>query len=586
MALSSSVVTLGIFVGIYALLALGLNLKFGYSGLLDIGHVAFFLVGAYTSALLVAPPPSTQQFANYILGLGWTWLPAIAVGTFVAGVFGMLVALPAIRLREDYLAITLLGVSVIVQRVIQVEGWLANGPGTLRGYSVPLSAHFPLPSAEPFVLSLFGVEIVSLPGELVLGTVVLAVWTLVVGALSLVGDLRTARTARARVVNAVFGVLTLGVGFLAARRAQARGRPAVHAFAAALPVAALAAVTAAAGLGTSAVFVFFGLPSLFTWVFGAVALADHYASLSRRDALVAVGLALAFVAAFAPLVVLGGGSGTSSTVGFLGTVVLLVAFLYGIYALASRWDRLGSDDETGFVSVVGIGAVVLFVLRYFVLALIQPFKSGGVAGAASNLLQNLLWLMRFESVTVDPARFLAGTVVTVGYSRFLLVTILATVGAVYVALETAVTSPFGRVLKAIREDESVATALGKNTFAYKIETMILGSAVAGLAGALWAIYTTSLVFSMFAPRVTFFALLMVIVGGTANNRGVILGSVIYWAFERGTSDIAGFFPTAARTSIQALRLAFIGALLIVILYYRPEGIWGERHMVTGSDGGE
>lgn len=586
MALSSSVVTLGIFVGIYALLALGLNLKFGYGGLLDIGHVAFFLIGAYTSALLVAPSPSTQQFANYVLGLNWPWLPAIAVGTLTAGVVGMLVALPAIRLREDYLAITLLGVSVIVQRIVQVEAWLANGPGTLRNYDVPLSTQFPLPSAEPYVLSLFGADVASLPGELVLGTVVLAVWTPVVGALSLVVDLRTARTARERVVNAVFGVLTLGVGLLAARRAQARGRPVVHALAAAFPVAALAGVTAAAGFGTGTVFVFFGLPSLFTWFFGAVALADHYDSFSRRDALVAVGLALAFVAAFVPLVVLADGG--SLTVGLLATVVLLVAFLYGIYALAGRWDRLGSDDGTGtgFVSVVGAGAVVLFALRYFVLALVQPFNTGGVAGAAANLLQNLLWLMRFESVTVDPARFLAETVVTVGYSRFLLVTILVTVGAVYVALETAVASPFGRVLRAIREDESVATALGKNTFAYKIEAMILGSAVAGLAGALWAVYATSLVFSMFAPRVTFFALLMVIVGGTANNRGVVLGSVIYWAFERGTSDIAGFFPTAARSSVQALRLAFVGALLIVILYYRPEGVLGERRMLSGGDDGE
>ena len=128
MALSSSLVSLGIIVGIYAILALGLNIKFGYAGLLDIGHVAFYLTGAYVTALLVLPPASEQAFTTYILGWSWPWLPAIAAGTLVAGLLGMLVALPAIRLREDYLAIAVLGISVILKRIVQSEGWLANGP--------------------------------------------------------------------------------------------------------------------------------------------------------------------------------------------------------------------------------------------------------------------------------------------------------------------------------------------------------------------------------------------------------------------------------------------------------------------------
>ena len=119
MAVSSTLVSLGILVAIYGLLALGLNIKFGFTGLLDIGHVAFYLVGAYLTALLVLPPSSTQQFATYILGWNWPWLPALAAGTAAAGLLGMLVALPAIRLREDYLAIAVLGISVILQRVIQ-----------------------------------------------------------------------------------------------------------------------------------------------------------------------------------------------------------------------------------------------------------------------------------------------------------------------------------------------------------------------------------------------------------------------------------------------------------------------------------
>lgn len=571
MALSSSLVTLGIFVGIYALLALGLNLKFGYNGLLDIGHVAFYLIGAYTTALLVAPPAESQQFIEYALGWNWPWIAAVPVGVLVAGVFGMLVALPAIRLREDYLAITLLGVSVIVQRVVQVEKWLANGPGTLRGYSVPLRNYFPLPGE-------------TVGAAAVLGAVVAVIWATMAYLAGRVVS-RRGGTRGAGVVAALPTAATLGVGNLALLQGL-RSRTSVAWLAVAVGTTAgvVAGLAGLAGYGTSTVFVFFGVPSVLTWLLGAAALAAYYADLTARDAALAAGLAVGFVVAFLPLIFLGGkGTGdASSSVGLLVTVVLLAAYLYGLYSLSDGWADVRTN--AAFVNILGLAAAFLFALRYFLFALVTPFKRGGFGAATTQLLQNVLWLVKFRATTPNLAQFLPQTVVVFDYNRFLLALVFGVLGLVYLGLQLTVSSPFGRVLKAIREDERVATALGKNTFSYKVQTMILGSAIAGLAGALWAIYATSLVFTMFAPRVTFFAFLMVIIGGTANNRGVILGSVIYWAFEQGTSDVAAFFPTAARSSVQALRLAFIGALLIVILYYRPEGIWGERRMVAAGGG--
>lgn len=572
MALSSSLVTFGIFVGIYGLLALGLNLKFGYNGLLDIGHVAFYLIGAYTTALLVAPSPESQQFIEYILGWNWPWFAAIPAGVIVAGIFGMLVALPAIRLREDYLAITLLGVSVIAQRVIQVEKWLANGPGTLRGYGVPLRSYFPLPGTSPQAAAILGVVVGIFWAAMAYFTIQLlarretqsdgtSIATLLpITAVLGVGNLELFNGLRSK-TSSVW--LSIAVGVIAG---------------------SIAGIATSAGNGTSTVFVFFGVPSLFTWILGATALALYYANLTARDVVIAAGLAVAFVVAFLPLILLGGKQtgDVSSSIGLLGTIVLLALYLYGLYYAGSNWTRIGTNSK--FVHLLGVAAVFLFAFRYFLFALVMPFKRGGIGAASTQLLQNILWLMKFQTTTPNLARFLSETVVIFDYNRFLLALIFGILAIVYLMLERTVASPFGRVLKSIREDEDVAIALGKNTFAYKIQTMILGSAIAGLAGALWAIYATSLVFTMFAPRVTFFAFLMVIIGGTANNRGVILGSVIYWAFEQGTSDIAAFFPTAARSSVQALRLAFIGALLIVILYYRPEGIWGERRMVTATGG--
>ncbi|WP_435174500.1 branched-chain amino acid ABC transporter permease [Halorussus sp. AFM4] len=658
MALSSSLVSLGIIVGIYAILALGLNIKFGYTGLLDIGHVAFYLTGAYVTALLVLPPASEQQFTTYILGWSWPWLPAIAVGTLVAGLLGMLVALPAIRLREDYLAIAVLGISVILKRIVQSEGWLANGPGSLRGFSQPFRDFFPLPGD-------------TLGAAALLGFVVFVLWTVATHVLAetgtdsgselaadggKAGDVDTKadggeRTDGSRassdprsdggvtagrtisgtrgvggwVVDGLLALTTLGVGYLAARRSRTRVSEAEQrallgvgglfglaagvvawqafewwtvagvsldwlfglvVFAAVTagfyganrrwaPVAGAVTATAAFAAGVAlgeaviVVSVFLAAVSLFTWVFGAVAVARRYSDLSVRDFGAALGLALTFVACFVPLIVLGGESSgdAMSSLGLFATMALLVAFLYGVYYLGSNWERFGSGVE--FVRIVGVGAIWLFVIRYFGMANIVPFKRGGLDAVVNNTFQNLLWLLKFQ-----------GGVAQFDYSRFLLVLTLASLAMLYYLSEITVESPFGRVLKAIREDEDVATSLGKNTFAYKVQSMMLGSALAGFAGGLTAIYFQSLVHTMFAPRVTFIAFLALIIGGTANNKGMILGATIYWAFQKATADIAAFFPTSARSSVQALRLAFIGALLIVILYYRPEGLWGEQRTVA------
>jgi neutral amino acid transport system permease protein len=561
MALSSSIVSLGIFVGIYALLAIGLNIKFGYGGLLDIGHVTFFLIGAYTAALVVLPPAGGTS-ATYIMGWDMSWFVGILAAMVVASVAGMLIALPAIRLREDYLAITVLGFSVIAKRIVQSEGWLANGPRALRGWDAPFRSSFPLPDAAPVVIEVMGSTLFSIPTELVYGFVVFVLWA--TGAyLVAASDEQDWGIGK----RAVVALSTLGVGYAAGRLGRQNDSPILYGLGAGIVVGAVATAAAFVVPPGLAILAFLGTFSLFTWAFAIIVVTSYYGHATRRDVATAAGLAVAFVGVFAPLILLGGSAATEleSTAGLVITLVLLVSFIAGVVRLGDRWETRGLP----FVSIVGFGAVWLFALRYFAFALIVPFKQGGPANALGQLLQNIAWLVKF-----------AASGPTFGYQRFILILVFAIVAATYVLAEVTVQSPFGRVLKAIREDEDVASALGKNVFAFKIQSMMLGSALAGLAGALWALSIGALVHTMFAPRVTFIVFLMVIIGGTANNRGVMLGSVIYWGFQKATEDLAAFFPTAARSSVQALRLSVIGALLIVILYYRSEGIWGEETMTT------
>lgn len=572
MALSSVLVSLGTLIAIYGILALGLNIKFGYTGLLDIGHVAFYLIGAYVTALLVLPPQEQQQFARYILGWNLPWVVAISVGIIAAGLLGMLVALPAIRLREDYLAIAVLGISVIVKRTFQTETWLANGPDALRGWSSPLNDFFTLPGPTAESLTLFGVSIPTF-NWILFGLIVGLFWaigTYLLGTVMEPTDNPTSRTVRGGIVHGLFALLTGGIGYLAIRLGHRTDRgPLLPAVVTGILVGLLAYGMAIVGLGPFAAFVFLGLLSLFSWALGGVLVARHYEEMSPQVALIGLGLAVAFIVALLPLVVLGieGGEG-ASRIGLLVTLGFLAAFLYGLYYLGNNWERYSYD--TPFISVIGVAAIWLFLLRYFVIAGLRAFRNAGISGVTLEIMQNLLWLLRI------------GARVEFDYSRFLFfLSVVLLVGA-YVLTEVTVASPFGRVLKAIREDEDVAQALGKDTFSFKVQSMILGSAMAGLAGGLTAIYFGALVHTMFAPRITFIVLLMVIIGGTANNKGVILGAVIYWGFNKGTEDLAGFFPPEARSSVAALRLVVIGALLIIILYYRPEGIWGEEHMAAAE----
>jgi branched-chain amino acid transport system permease protein len=150
-------------VAIFGIVAIGLNIQFGYSGIINFGVVGFFMVGAYTAAIFTKPPPDSA-FVVYVGGFGEKlaflpfldsaqWLPFL-IGSLVAGGLAALLALllagPALRLREDYLAITTIGVAEVLRRIVIEERWLVNGTRGLTGIPQPLAGWF-APSEYPFV---------------------------------------------------------------------------------------------------------------------------------------------------------------------------------------------------------------------------------------------------------------------------------------------------------------------------------------------------------------------------------------------------------------------------------------------------
>ncbi|MFH7025662.1 MAG: branched-chain amino acid ABC transporter permease [Heteroscytonema crispum UTEX LB 1556] len=148
-------------------------------------------------------------------------------------------------------------------------------------------------------------------------------------------------------------------------------------------------------------------------------------------------------------------------------------------------------------------------------------------------------------------------------------------------LEVLVRSPWGRVLKAIREDEEIPLALGKNVFWYKLQSFMLGGAIAGVAGALYAWQQSSVYPNDFEPQTTFNAWIMVILGGSGNNIGTILGAVIFSAYDALTREyLDDIFPQLTTEQSGAFRIMVIGLILMVLMVSRPQGILGKKEELT------
>lgn len=327
------------FVAIYAIIVLGLNVQWGYTGVFNFGVMAFFLVGANTAAIITKAPASTQ-YVRYVGGFGDKldfipilnsdqWLPflfGVAGAAVVAGIVAFLVSLPALRLREDYLAISTIGVAELLRRITIEERGLVNGTRGLTGIPRPLD------------------DIVE-PGDKLV----------------------------------IFGT-----------------------------------------------------------------------SIITLDKLLIFGIAV-------------------------GTLII-----------------------------------------------------------------------------------------------------------VYVAIERGIRSPWGRVLRALREDELTTAASGKNVFAFKSQGFVVGAMIMGIGGAMYAYNNRAIspdTFTHFFGTFIFWAMLMV--GGSGNNKGAILGAFVVWGFWNITLQLQGYpLPTIISSRIFFIRDFLIGSLIVTVLLLRPQGLMPEERRVS------
>lgn len=146
----------------------------------------------------------------------------------------------------------------------------------------------------------------------------------------------------------------------------------------------------------------------------------------------------------------------------------------------------------------------------------------------------------------------------------------------YLGLQHLSHSPWGRVLRAIREDETAAQALGKRPVRFRLQAFTVGGAIMGLAGAAQAHFIGFIAPDNYMPVLTFQVWAMLIVGGSGNNRGAIAGAILVWGLWALTAAaVSAFVPPEEQARAAALQIVAIGVGLCLMLLLRPRGLFGE-----------
>jgi branched-chain amino acid transport system permease protein len=191
----------------------------------------------------------------------------------------------------------------------------------------------------------------------------------------------------------------------------------------------------------------------------------------------------------------------------------------------------------------------------------------------------------FDDKWLDISNTIEGWLESLGWSNpealFPLLLVTWAVAIVLTAvLYFAQRTPWGRVLRAIREDEDAVRALGKNTLAYKLQSLAIAAGLAAIAGVFLGLYLAAIHPPDFLPIVTFVGYAILVLGGLANYWGVLFGAVAMWVILEGTRFVE--LPITDEQE-AAVRYIIVGLLLILLMAFRPQGLFGKREeMVLGE----
>ena len=278
--------------------------------------------------------------------------------------------------------------------------------------------------------------------------------------------------------------------------------------------------------------------------------------------------------------------------GGLGLPIVLAWLVGGAFAAAAAWVckiSLSLRSDYLAIATLGISEIIVAILKY------EEWLTRGVKNVTGLPrpvpyevdLQNAAWFQEWAAVLGVPEVELSSIVVKLCYAGlFLLVLAVLTLLS-----ETALRSPWGRMMRAIRDNETAAGAMGKDVTARHLQVFVLGSAVIGIAGAMLTTLDGQFTPASYQPmRFTFLIWVMVIVGGSGNNWGAVLGGFLIWYVWIQAEPVGlqlmqlATSPLEAESALKAhllssaphMRPVVMGLVLLLVLRFAPRGLIPEE----------
>jgi branched-chain amino acid transport system permease protein len=254
-------------------------------------------------------------------------------------------------------------------------------------------------------------------------------------------------------------------------------------------------------------------------------------------------------------------------------------FAVGAYVTALTTMKLGVPMVAGIALGAGAAALVGAFVSLITVRLRGDYLAIVTLGFAETIRvvsSNAIWLTRGSDGISGIAGPWRGAVSPEAFNLIYLAIVGVIVAAGYALAERLRAAPFGRVLRAIRDDEQVVAVAGKHVTMFKVEAFAIGAGALGLAGALYAHYTSFIAPEIFVPLLTLYVKLALLTGGVGNNRGAVLGAFAIVFLLESTRFVIPLVPGLSTVQGAALRELLIAALLIVMLRYRPAGLVPER----------
>ncbi|MDO4723682.1 MAG: branched-chain amino acid ABC transporter permease [Comamonadaceae bacterium] len=289
----------------------------------------------------------------------------------------------------------------------------------------------------------------------------------------------------------------------------------------------------------------------------------------------------------------------------------MIAYLCAIGAVALIYAllALGLNLQFGLTRLVNFGVVAFFAIGAYVSGLLSLqglplLASHVVATVVSALLALPIGLLslrlRDDYLAIVTLGFAEAVRITIQQEAWLtqgvqglpglpklfasvpapwgdvaiLALLLATTALAAWATVRLAASPFGRLLRAIGDDEIALSALGKDPARFKVQVFMLGAGLFGLAGAFYAHFITFITPEQFIPLITFYVWMGLIMGGAGSVRGALLGTVLLMVLLEGSRFAKDWIPGVSEVGMASLRLAAVGLALILVTLYRPEGVFG------------